>query len=83
MRSLLVSLPTLSNQDRQLNKEAALSAHYHTESRILPQGKLQIPALLVKAYSAKQAKRRKMLEEKKEAKRAALPKERSRASGVT
>ena len=34
-RHFLVSLPTLSNQDRELNKEAVLSAHEYTESRIL------------------------------------------------
>ena len=31
----LVSLPTLSNQDRELHKEVALSANEHAESRIL------------------------------------------------
>lgn len=31
----LVSLPTLSNPDREHGKEAVLSAHEHAESRIL------------------------------------------------
>ena len=31
----LVSLPTLSNQDRELCKEAVLSAHDQAESRVL------------------------------------------------
>ena len=32
---VLVSLPTLSSQDRELQKEAVLSVHGCTESRIL------------------------------------------------
>lgn len=31
----LVSLPTLSNPDREHGKEAVLSAHEHAESRVL------------------------------------------------
>ena len=35
-RNVLVSLLTLSNQDREFNNEVALSAHEHTKIRMLP-----------------------------------------------
>lgn len=77
-RNFLIPLPTLSNQDKELRKEAVLSAQQtcreqdqHRKTR----NKLPIPVLLVMTgYTTQQVEGRKMLEEKKEARRAASKK---------
>ena len=61
-----VSLPTLSNQDRELNKEAVLSAQWTGIEQDPPvlvptpamaeQSKVPIPALPVAAYTTEQTK---------------------------
>lgn len=77
-RKTLVSLPPLSNQERELYKEAGLSAMPTRREQDPPAyrqlwngKKWPLPVLQVKAFTTKHTKQRKTLEEKKKAKRAA------------
>lgn len=63
---VLVSQPTLSNQNREQGRPVLVPS-----PAMVVQGKLPIPAFLVTSYDTKQAERRKTLKEKKEAKKAA------------
>lgn len=70
--STLVSLPTVSNQDRELDKEAVLSAYLHGLWQNMEKGKATNSSTPREGSYNQTHKRLKLLDENKETKRAAL-----------